>query len=68
MNRKTRRILEKKLGQDFPFDKFLALAGYYNKSLEMDLDEFMTFLLKKYIPILYEEKRDIIENMETFDN
>ena len=66
MNRKTRRILEKKLGSDFPFDKFLALMGYYNKVFDLDVNEFMIFLLKQYIPILFDEKKDLI-NSEVFD-
>lgn len=65
MNRHARRILEKKLGEDFPLEQFLALMGYYNKSLGLDVNEFMIFLLKKYIPIDYEEHRDILE--QTFE-
>lgn len=55
MNRKTQRLLEKKLGVDFPFDKFLALLGYYSKTMQLDVNSFMVYLLKKYIPIHYEE-------------
>lgn len=64
MNRKARRVLEKKLGSDFPIDKFLALAGYYNHNLDLDINDFMIFLLKKYIPILYDE----VSSFGGFDN
>lgn len=57
MNRHERRILEKKLGEDFPIMEFTALLGYYNKTMKLSSSEFMIYLLKRYIPILYDEKR-----------
>lgn len=61
MNRHTRRLLQKKLGEDFPLSEFCALAGYYKYNLDLNADEFMIYLLKRYIPDLYAEKRDLIE-------
>ena len=57
MNRKTRRILEKKLGSDFPIDDFLFLMEYYSK-LDLTIDELLVLLLKKYVPIEAKIKRD----------
>lgn len=51
-NRKTRRILEKKLGSDFPISEMLALMEYYSK-LDLNIEDFFIILLKKYIPIDY---------------
>lgn len=51
-NRKMRRILEKKLGADFPITEMLALMEYYSK-LDMNVEDFFIILLKKYIPIDY---------------
>ena len=52
MNRKTRRLLEKKLGEDFPLDEMMSLMWYYGK-LDLNVEDFFIFLLKKYIPIEY---------------
>ncbi len=43
MNRKTRRILAKKIGEDFLLNKFLALMAYYNKTMHLDVNEFMIY-------------------------
>lgn len=63
MNRKTRRILEQKLGQDFPLDQFLALMGYFSHTMKLDVNSFMVFILKRYIPVMYEEYKDLIEGV-----
>lgn len=68
MNRHTRRLLEKKLGSDFPLAEFTALAGYYKYNLDLNPDEFMIYLLKKYIPELYAEKRELLENCQISDS
>lgn len=57
MNRHEKRLLEKKLGEDFPLAEFTALLGYYNKTMSLSTTDFMLYLLKRYIPILYDEKR-----------
>lgn len=67
MNRKARRILEKKLGEDFPIEEFLALMGYYNKTMKLSADEFMIYLLKRYVPILYDEKRIYFSEFSTVE-
>lgn len=54
MNRKLRRILSKKLGEDFPLDKFFAIIGYYGK-LDLEPTEAIIFFLKTYVPIAYDE-------------
>lgn len=64
MNRKTRRILEKKLGQDFPLDDFIFLMEYYSK-LDLTIDDFMILLLKKYVPIEAKLKRDDFEHYQS---
>lgn len=61
MNRKTRRILEKKLGSDFPIDDFLFLMEYYAK-LDLSIDELLILLLKKYVPIEAKLKRDDLKD------
>lgn len=63
MNRKERRLLEKKLGADFPLDKFLALMGYFSKTMKLDITSFMLFILKRYIPIMFDEYKDLIEEV-----
>lgn len=52
MNRKAKRALTKKLGEDFPLDQMLALMEYYGK-FDLSIEDFFIFLLKKYIPIEY---------------
>ena len=52
MNRKVKRALQKKLGTDFPFNEMLALMQYY-AVLDLNIEDFFIFLLKKYIPIEY---------------
>lgn len=68
MNRKARRALEKKLGTDFPLDEFLALMGYYNKTMHLSADEFMVYLLKRYVPVLYDEKRIYFSDFDCYED
>ena len=63
MNRKMKRVLEKKLGADFPLEEFCALLAYYSKTMELTPDTFMIYLLKRYIPELYAEKLPLIMDM-----
>lgn len=67
MNRKARRLLEKKLGEDFPITEFLALMGYYNKTMHLSTDEFMIYLLKRYVPVLYDEKRIYFSDFDCYE-
>lgn len=63
MNRKMKRVLEKKLGSDFPLEEFCALLAYYSKTMELTPDSFMIYLLKRYIPELYAEKLPFLLDM-----
>ena len=67
-NRKLRRILEKKLGEDFPLAEFLALLGYYNKVQHLDANSFMVYLLKTYVPEHYNKMLPYLENSSEVDN
>lgn len=63
MNRKMKRALQKKLGDDFPLEEFCALMAYYSKTMELTPDSFMIYLLKRYIPDLYAEKLPVLMDM-----
>lgn len=67
MNRRTRRLLERKLGEDFPFVEFTALLGYYKHTMNLDTTEFMVYVLKRYIPTLYNEEEYNIKAMQLSD-
>lgn len=45
-NRKMKRELQKKLGNDFPLDQFLALVGHYNARYGWSKEQTTVFLLK----------------------
>lgn len=63
MNRKAKRLIQNKLGADFPLDKLLAVYGYYSKSFSMSLDDFMIKVLREYTEEKYKELAPILERM-----
>lgn len=67
MNRKAKRLIQNKLGQDFPLDKLLAVYGYYAKSYNMSLDDFMIKVLREYTEEKYQELAPILERMSEDD-
>lgn len=67
MNRKMKRAIQAKFGQDFPLDKLLAVYSYYAKSFEMSLDDFIIKVLREYAENKYEELLPILERMSEDD-
>lgn len=67
MNRKTKRLIQSKLGCDFPLDKFIAVYGYYAKSFSMSLDDFIVKVVREYTEAKYEEIAPILERMNDDD-
>lgn len=63
LNRKAKRILQKKLGEDFPLEQLLELYALYQSEHEdekITLPDYLIKLLKDYIPYLYLECYDDI--------
>lgn len=63
LNRKAKRILQKKLGEDFPLEQLLELYALYQAEHEEEkitLPDYLIKLLKDYIPYLYLECYDDI--------
>lgn len=64
MNRRLRRALQSKLGEDFPLDKLLSLYAYYS-SLQLSLEDFILKMLRDAVDSDFENKKEIIERMKT---
>lgn len=64
MSRKLKRILQKKLGEDFPIDLYIALLNASGLSPA----DYQIFLLKKYIPVEFKEVFDYEESVNDITN
>lgn len=62
MNRKMRRALQTRFGEDFPLDKLLSLYAYYS-SLQLSLEDFIIKMLRDAVNSDYEDKKSILERM-----
>lgn len=60
MNRKMKRALQSRLGEDFPLDKLLSLYAYYS-SLQLSIEDFIVKLLREAVENDYTDKISIIE-------
>lgn len=54
-NRKVRRELSKKLGEDFPLDQLFAITGYYNAIDGWGLNDTIVSLLRSAVSQRYAE-------------
>lgn len=64
MGRKAKRLLQKKLGDDFPLDQYLAVLGASGLSPA----DLQIFILKKYIPVEFNELGLEVDINEEFNS
>lgn len=55
INRKAKRLLKKKLGENFPLDNFLSLYEYQCEFNPCTISDFIVNCLTDYITLHYDE-------------